>query len=41
MDIETPVNIILIALQSKWMEVPREDAIAPVINTKLKLLRVR
>ena len=34
-------NIILIALQNKWIDKPREDATASIINTKLELPRAR
>ena len=30
-----------IASQSKWINILREDIIAPIINIKLELLRVR
>ena len=34
-------NIMLITLQSKQIDKPREDATAPIINIKLKPLRAR
>ena len=39
--IATPDNTMSITLQSEQMVEPREDAIAPVITIKLKLLRAR
>ena len=38
---ETPFNIILIALQSEWMDILKENTIAPITNKGLKLLRAR